>query len=310
MNIIFFGSDDFAAANLQGIVDGTHKVLACVTQPDRPRGRGLQLTPSPVKVCARDNDLAIWQPAGLTEGDIAGELAAYNADLFVVIAYGLLLPPAILDIPHLFCLNAHASLLPKYRGAAPIHWAIINGEAETGVTMIRMTPKLDAGDIISQESIPVEPEDTTATLRSKLAQLSADCLLATLDQIEAGQARFIPQDSSAATYAPKLDKETSRIDWSDPAARINNLIRGLLPKPAAHTFLDGKMIKILRAESTPVSPEAAQPGQILDISPAGILVGTGKGTLLLVEVRPESSRDMTASAFAAGHRIMPGRKFG
>jgi len=311
MKIIFFGSDDFAAVSLQNLaVTGYHQILACVTQPDRPRGRGLQILPSPVKVCARDNDLSIWQPENLTGEDIARELAAYECDLFVVIAYGSILPPNILNIPRLFAINAHASLLPKYRGAAPINWAIINGETETGVTMIRLNSKLDSGDIIAQESIAIEPEDTAGTLRKKLAELSAGCLLQTLDLIETGQAAFVPQDSSAATYAPKLDKDTAHIDWSEPAARINNRIRGLLPKPGAHTFLSGKMVKILSAEATPVAPEAVQPGQILDISAAGILVATGQGTLLIVEVRPESSRDMTASAFAAGHKIMLGQKFG
>jgi len=310
MNIIFFGSDDFAAFNLEQLVNGPHQIKACVTQPDRPKGRGMHVLPSPVKECAREYDLPICQPANLKDDNIMQELAAYQSDLFIVIAYGLILPPAILDIPNLFCLNVHASLLPRYRGAAPINWAIINGETETGITMIRMTPHLDSGDIIAQEAITIDPEDTGATLKEKLAELSAECLIETLDRIEAGQVSFIPQDSSAATYAPKLDKQTAQIDWTDSASRIHNLIRGLLPKPAAHTFLNGTMIKLFSAEATPVSPQAAQPGQILDISPAGILVATGEGTLLIVEVRPESSRNMTASAFASGHQIMLGQKFG
>jgi len=307
MNIVFFGSDDFAAANLEELITQRQQILACVTPPDKARGRGLKVLPCAVKACALKHRIPVHQPDDLKEKSVERTLAAYGADLFVVIAYGKYLPANILAIPKLFAVNAHASLLPKYRGAAPINWAIINGDKATGVSIIRVNEKMDAGDIIARVRVQIEGDDTAETLRKKLVPASAACLLEAIANIEKETVSFVPQNPKDVSYAPKLTKTTGCIVWKKTAPEIHRLIRGLVPWPGAHTRFQNKTLKIV--DSAVVGSRGGaghRPGAVLDISESGILVATGKDSLLLQTVHPESSRVMPAAAFAAGHKIKPG----
>jgi len=310
MKIIFFGSDDFALINLEEIARTSHDIVACVTQPDRSKGRGLKLAASPIKTWALENHVAVLQPQDLNEPKIIQSLNGFEADIFVVIAYGQFLPLQVLRIPKIASINSHASLLPKYRGAAPINWAIINGEKETGVTIIKMNEQMDAGDIIAQAPMKIDGEDTAMTLRAKLAMVSADILLKTMDDLELGRARFTPQDEKQVTLAPKMKKSMGLIDWNKDALTISNLIRGLVPWPSAYTKYNGKLVKVLEASLVPGPIGDAKPGVVMDMSREGILVAAKKDRLLLTKVHPESSKAMSAASFAAGYKIEAGFRMG
>ncbi len=305
MRIIFFGSDDFAATNLEQVLASQHEVVACVTGPDKAQGRGMKLTPSPIKQIAIDRGIPCLQPASLKESAVVDELKAFNADIFVVVAYGRLLTQQILDIPTIFCINVHGSLLPKYRGAAPVNWAILNGDKETGVTVQKMALGLDAGDIIAQEKMAIDDEEDAAQLRARMAVVGAKLLVRILDVVAANIYTLTPQDAAQITYASKLTKEMGKIDWQKSAVVINNQIRGLKPWPSASTSFNGRLLKIISASVVDNFPSGAA-GEVLAIDKRGIAVSTGKGALLIKEVHPEAGKVMPAASFAAGYKIKQG----
>ncbi len=306
MKIIFFGSDDFAAVSLKKLIDSGQKIVAAVTQPDRPKGRGLKVTASVIKVLAQEQGMDCLQPPDFSEPKWAKQLQSYQADLFIVIAYGQILPGRILGIPRLGAINVHASLLPKYRGAAPINWAILKGEKETGVTVIQMNEQMDAGDIVSQSSIAIQENDNAVTLRTKLAVLGADILLDAVTAFEKGQVRRKKQDDRQVSLAPKLTKELGLIDWRLPAAQIHNLVRGLVPWPSAYTYWEGRQLKILETETSKGLATSKQAGEVIEVNEGGVIVQAGRGALLIKKVHLESAKPMEIRTFIAGHKISVG----
>lgn len=309
MNIIFFGSDDFAAIHLEALIGSKHKVLACVTQPDKARGRGMQVSASLVKETALRKNVAVLQPTDLKDDAFVKALKAYNADLFVVIAYGRFLPPVILTLPRTLAINVHSSLLPKYRGAAPINWAVINGEQETGLTIMQVSDKMDAGDIITQENVKISNEDTAMGLRARMMEIGPKLLLKTIDSIEKQTYTLKSQDHKAATLAPKLTKELGHIQWGKPAAVLHNLVRALLPWPTAYTHYQGKLLKILETEVVSEDFCAYQPGEVAKIDKNGFTVATANKGLLVKKVHLESAKPMPAYQFVTGHQLQPGFNF-
>src|SRR5690349_945212 len=295
LRVVFFGTPGFAVPTLEHLVHSHHQVTGVVTQPDRPRGRGQQVTDGPVKALAVALGLPVLQPEKLARDQFESQLQSLNADIGVVAAYGKILPDWLLTTPRLGMINVHASLLPKYRGASPIHRAVINGDAETGVTIMRVVKALDAGAMISKVHVPIGPDDTTTTIESMLAIRGAELLVQTLDAIEAGTAVETPQDESQATYAPKLAKGEGLIDWSAPAAAIHNLVRGLWPWPHAFTYLDG-LRYILHRSRLSSHRGNASPGTIIVASAMkGLHVACGDGAALeLVDVQLEGKRVMNA----------------
>jgi methionyl-tRNA formyltransferase len=309
MRIVFFGSDDFAAVHLTRLLDSKHDVLACVTQPDRPKGRGMKVAESPIKAIAKAKQIPLLQPASLKDEALLTQLQEFNADIFVVVAYGKILPENVLSIPKIFCVNVHGSLLPKYRGAAPINWAIINGDIETGVTVMKMSQILDAGEIIRQAKMAIAPEDTAACLRERMAQLGAETLIEALDDIQAGSHRLLRQDLALVSYAPKLTKELSHISWTESALKIHNLVRGLQPWPGACTNIGLKTIKILQTRVSP-GGQSAVPGTVMAVEKDGMTIAAGKQSLVVLKVQPESGKPMDARSFAAGYKLVAGSKLG
>lgn len=305
MKIIFFGSDDFAGVHLEALLKTSHQIVACVTQPDKPKGRGMKVVFSPIKEIALEHKIPLLQPETLKDSNIISELKAFEADLFVVIAYGRILPQEVLDIPKKMAINVHGSLLPKYRGAAPINWAIINGDRETGVSIIKMNVKMDAGEILSDEKLPIAENDDASTLREKMAQKGKELLLKTISSIEKNTVTLRKQDESRVTIASKLTKELGKINWNQEAVKIHNLIRGLKPWPGAYTFYKGKQLKILSSEIKS-SADQAKPGEVLETGRNGILVQARKQSLLIKEVQLEGSKKMTAAEFLIGHSLLKG----
>jgi len=305
MRLIFMGTPEFALPSLNALHQSGHSILAIVTQPDRPKGRGGHLTPPPAKLMAERLELAVLQPTRMKDPVFLESLRALNPDLIVVVAFGRILPPEILDLPLRGCINLHASLLPKYRGAAPIQWAIINGESETGVTTIQMDPGMDTGDILLHERVAILPKDTAGSLSVRLADHGADLLVRTLKEIEAGTIIPVPQEASAATMAPLIEKEAGEIDWTRPAVEIVNRIRGLSPWPGAYTFYQDVRWRIWKAEFEDRSDDQA-PGTILKSGREGISVATGRGILAIFELQPENGRRMNIREFLAGHSVETG----
>ncbi|MBN1527199.1 MAG: methionyl-tRNA formyltransferase [Candidatus Omnitrophica bacterium] len=311
MNVVFFGTSEFALPSLRELIASRHKVLAVVTQPDRKKGRNLQLMPPPTKVLAETHNIPVCQPEKASSADSVGYLKTLGADLFVVVSFGQILSKELLAIPKTFAINVHGSLLPKYRGAAPTNWAIINGDAASGVTIMKMNERLDEGDIISKEEIPIDKEDTNITLGEKLSELGAKALLGTLDDMaEDRPLRFTPQDHSAASYAPKLKKENGLIKWNEPAARIHDKVRGFLPWPGAYTRFDGKTLKILRTEITSEQLPGRASGEVVDIvKNKGMVVKTGDSALIVTHLQLEGKKVLDTDAFLRGHRIDIGYRF-
>jgi len=307
LRIVFFGTPAFAVPTLDALLSSRHTVVGVVTQPDRPRGRGQKTTPSPVKDTAIAAALAVLQPPSVKTPEFAADLSALEADIAVVAAYGQILTQQLLATPRLGMVNVHASLLPRYRGAAPVHRAIIDGETVTGVTIMRMVKALDAGPMIAVERVPIGAEQTSDALEQHLARVGARLLLATLDDIAAGRSHETPQDDALASYAPRLTKDDGRIDWSWPAVRIHNLIKGLHPWPHAVTFADGTRIILHRARPSDALSTKA-PGTILDASSERVRVATGEGTLDLLEIQAEGKRPMAVRDFLAGHPLTPGTR--
>ena len=309
MKIIFFGSDDFALTHLEKLGASEHEVVACVTQPDKAQGRGLRILASPIKEYAFKNKVPILQPGDLKEQGFTEQLKSYQCDLFVVVAYGKILPQEILALPYLCAMNVHGSLLPQYRGAAPINWAIINGDEETGVSVIKMNSQMDAGDIFAQAKVRIDPHDSAVTLRLKMAPLGAELLLKTINSLEKNAYTLAGQDNHKVTSAPKLTKQLGLIDWNKDAQSIHNLVLGLLPWPAAYTLFAGKMLKILETEVTAGDAGKFQPGQIAKIEKGGFIVTTGRNALLVRKVHPDSSQAMDAKSFISGQRLPVGFQF-
>ncbi|HEX2937783.1 MAG TPA: methionyl-tRNA formyltransferase [Ruminiclostridium sp.] len=311
MRIIFMGTPDFAAASLEKILEGGHDVAAVFTQPDRPKGRGYRLTPPPVKETALNHEIKVHQPLTLKDDETVELIKNYKPECIVVVAYGLILPERVLEVPPLGCINVHASLLPKLRGAAPIQWSIINGEKETGVTTMYMAKGLDTGDMILKSRLDIGPDETFGELHDRLMKIGAETLLKTLTLLEQGKAPREKQDDVLSNYAPMIDKTNSMIDWSKSAQDIHNLVRGLNPFPAAYTLLGGEKFKIISSKLTSGAATDKVPGTVVSSDDSGFLIACGDGRALLVkDVQAQGGKRMTAAAYAHGHGINEKTIFG
>jgi methionyl-tRNA formyltransferase len=317
MKLVFFGTSAFAVPSLRFLHDGSllepFELSAVVTQPDRKSGRGLTVSSSPVKECAVKFNIRVLQPESLLDPDFVGTLKGIRPDLLVVVAYGKIMPEEILSIPSECAINLHASLVPKYRGAAPINRALINGDRTTGVSIIKMEKELDAGPIILQKGIRIDDADDAVTLSDRLSCLGGAMLgkAVTLFEFEQQKLKFVPQDDNKATYARRLKKEDGLIDWNSPAVSIHNAVRGLVPWPCAYTHLRGKMIKVWKT-SIPKTfvDRTGRPGEVLSsLVEDGIVVQTCKGQITILELQMEGGKRMPASLFVRGHRITAGALF-
>jgi methionyl-tRNA formyltransferase len=311
LRILFLGTAELSCASLQALAGNPQfQIAAVVTQPDRPQGRDLKPQPSPVKSLALKLGLPVLQPPRARDEQFIAELRALQPDLVVVVAYGQILPPAILDLPRHGCLNVHTSLLPKYRGAAPIQWAIANGDTGTGVTIMKMDVGLDTGPIVSQRRTAILPADDSVTLHDRLAQLGAELLIQTIPDYVAGKIQPVPQPAEGASHAAKIKKEDGHIDWNQPAQTIWNRLRAFTPWPGAFTFLPGQpkphLLKIWKAE---VIEKSGRVGEILLADKTGIIVGCGKDALRILELQREGGRRMNAAEFLAGHALKVGESF-
>ncbi|MEN6413663.1 MAG: methionyl-tRNA formyltransferase [Veillonellales bacterium] len=305
--IVFMGTPDFAVPCLDMLVREQYDVIAVVTQPDRPQGRGQKLTASPVKQAALHYNLPVLQPEKIKSPDFEARLALLQPDVIVVVAFGQFLSQTILNLPPWGCINVHASLLPQYRGAAPIHWAVIQGEKYTGVTTMYMDSGMDTGDMILKAEVPIEPENTTGDIHDKLKEVGAAVLKKTLTLIKNRQGPRTPQNSKFASYAPLLTRELERIHWSQSAVSIHNLVRGLNPWPGSFCLFQGKSLKIRQTRlAEPGSSAANHPGRISRLTNAGFVVETGQGFIEILVVQPESKRSMNANDYANGYNITVG----
>ncbi|GLU39657.1 methionyl-tRNA formyltransferase [Pseudomonas sp. NBRC 100443] len=282
LRIVFAGTPEFAAEHLKALLDTPHQIVAVYTQPDRPAGRGQKLMPSPVKQLAVQHGLPVLQPPTLRAPEAQAELAALQPDLMVVVAYGLILPQAVLDIPRLGCINSHASLLPRWRGAAPIQRAVQAGDAESGVTVMQMEAGLDTGPMLLKVATPISPEDTGGSLHDRLARLGPPAVVEAIAGLAAGTLKGEVQDDALATYAHKLSKDEAKLDWSRPAVELERAVRAFDPWPVCHTTLNGEPLKVWAAR---LGEGKGEPGKILDASRDGLLVGCGEGSLLLTRVQ-------------------------
>ncbi|MFG1733639.1 methionyl-tRNA formyltransferase [Paenibacillus sp. 843] len=309
MNIVFMGTPAFAVPSLEMLIAEGYSIAAVVTQPDRPQGRKKVLTPTPVKEAALRHGIPVLQPQRLRNPEAVAELAEYKPDLIVTAAYGQILPKSVLDMPALGCLNVHGSLLPAYRGGAPIQRSIINGESVTGITLMYMAEGLDTGDMIARTEVPIEDNDTAGTMFEKLSQAGAELLRRELPRLVKGKVEAEPQDDSKATYAPNLTRDDERIDWSRTSREIYNQIRGLVPYSGGFTLWNGEVFKVWAAakpDSAQKSAGDAQPGTVLGLQEKGIVVKTGDGTLTLLTVQPSGKKAMDAAQFVRGTSLTAG----
>lgn len=303
MKILFMGTPDFAVPSLQALIAAGHEIVGVFTQPDKPKNRGMKLQPPPVKVVALDHDIPVFQPTKLRDGAALETIQSLAPDLIVVAAYGRILPQEILDYPKLGCINVHSSLLPKYRGSAPIHWAILNGDEESGVTIMHMALALDAGDIISQTVTPIDPDETVETLHDRLAHMGAKLLVETVGSIGDGTAVRTPQQEDLVTHAPMLSRALSPMDFTRPARELHNQVRGLIPWPAAVTELGGARCKIF---STSVLEETTgkAPGAVIAADKKGLKLACGGGTVLQInELQADGGKRLKAADYLRGHPI-------
>ncbi len=314
LGLLFFGTPDFAVPSLRELLSTAHRVVGVVTQPDRPRGRGQQTSAGPVKALAASCGLPIFQPERLKDDALVGQLSQLAPDLGVVAAYGRILPPGILALPPLGLINVHASLLPRWRGASPVHRAVMAGDRETGVSIMRIVQALDEGGVFSVVRRAIGADETSEQVERALAELGARALVGVVDALAQGTAVETPQSDSGVTYAARLVRDDGLITWSAPAQAIHNQVRGLHPWPHAFTFLGGSRVIVLRsavASEDPDAPASARPGEILEVGPSGLLVAAGDvRPVRLLQLQAEGRRAVTAREFAAGAKLTPGRRFG
>ena len=313
MRVVFMGTPDFSVPTLEKIIEAGHKVIGVVTQPDKAKGRGKKVLFPPVKEKALEHNLPVYQPKRAREPEFIEQMRELNPDVMVVVAFGQILPKALLDIPKYGCVNVHASLLPKYRGAAPIQWAVIRGEKVSGVTTMQMDVGLDTGDMLMKTEVALAEDETGGSLHDKLSVLGGELLIETLKGLEAGTIQPEKQDDSqTGEYARMLDKALGKVDFSMPAEEIERLIRGLNPWPSAYTFYNGKTMKLWKAKvvSADADGEAAAPGQILSVDKKGFTVQTGAGALRILELQMEGKKRMDAGAFLRGCSMAAGEILG
>lgn len=309
MRIVFLGSGPLGLPTLQALsASPEHEIVLVVTQPDRPAGRGLQPRPTPVKEFAREQNLPLFQPEVINRE--VDRLRRVSPDVIVVVAFGQILSKELLEVPRLGTVNLHASLLPKYRGAAPIQWALLRGERVTGVTTFLLDEGLDTGPILLQREVPISEDDTAGTLERKLAEIGAELMLETLRGLREGTISPTPQDEARVTYAPKVKKEMAKIDWTADARSIFHLIRALEPSPGAYTLYRGRRLKVHRARVADEGAQEGGPGEVVALGPEGPIVQTGRGLLELVQLRPEGRKAMSGPDFARGYRVQVGERLG
>lgn len=309
MKIIFAGTPDFAVPALAALIDAGHQIVMVLTQPDRPAGRGMKLKASPVKILAEQHGLHVFQPETLKDAAVQAEIEQVHADVMIVAAYGLIIPTVILNMPKSGCYNIHASLLPRWRGAAPIHRSILAGDAETGVTIMEVVPALDAGAMVSKGIVPITDTDTTQSLHDTLATMGAELMVQAMQHLaEHGHLASTPQDEALVTYAHKLEKAESAIDWHKSASEISRQIRAFNPFPVAQSYLRGEVCRIWMAAVMSDSPAHAKPGEVVDVHD-GVLVACGKGMLRITELQAPGGKRLSAQAFVQGHNLKVGDKF-
>lgn len=306
MKVVFMGTPDFAVPVLEALIKN-HQVIAVVSQPDKPKGRGKKLQPTPVKAVAEANNIPVYQPERIKDDEFVDFLEKIEADIYVVVAYGQLLSQRILDIPKYGCVNVHGSLLPKYRGAAPIQWSIIDGEEKTGVTIMYMVKKCDAGDMILKKEIKIEPEDTYETLHDKMAPVGAEALIESLDLIEKGEVKAEKQDDELSCYASMITRDMGIIDWSKSSNEIKNKVRGFNPVPAAYTNYGGDILKIFKADILE-GYDNGEIGEILAVDKKkGFVVKTGDGAVMVTEIQAKGGKRMNCADYMRGHEIEVGK---
>ena len=308
------GTPEFAVPVLESLINSRHEVVAAVTQPDRPKGRGKNMQFSPVKECALAHNIPVMQPVNVSVPEVIDELRAYEPELIVVVAFGQFVTKKIREMPKYGCINVHASLLPKYRGAGPIQWAVINGEKESGVTTMYMCREIDKGDMLLKDTVTLDPKETGDSLHDKLSMMGGPLLLKTIDQLENGSAVRIPQCEEESTYAPKLEKTMGNIDWTMDADRIERLVRGLNSWPGTFTKIHGKTVKIwdcdvVRQETLTENQAAATPGTVIVSEKDQLIVKAGNGALSLRMLQPEGKKNMTVDAYLRGYPIAQGELF-
>ena len=307
MKIIFMGTPDFAAASLEALIDSRHEIQAVVTQPDKPKGRKGELTPSPVKVVAEGKGIKVYQPLKVRDEEFVKTLRAYNPDVIVVVAFGQIIPLSILKMPKYGCVNIHGSLLPKYRGAAPIQWAVLDGEKETGITTILMDEGIDTGDILLKKTIQIDTDETSGSLFDKLMALGAETILETLDELEKGSLTPIKQGESPTAYAKMLTKAMGLIDFTRPAKELDCFVRGMDPWPSAYTLLSGKTLKLWKVRAVEGSGKA---GSVINIDKESFTIACGEGAIEVLEVQLEGKKRMSAGDFLKGITLNIGQELG
>lgn len=310
MKILFMGTPQFAVPHLNLLAASGHDVVGVITRPDRPAGRGHRPQEPPVKKAAAELGLRVYQPESLKDPAFRELVTELAPDCICVVAYGAFLPAWLLELPPAGCVNVHPSLLPKYRGAAPIQRAIMNGDAETGVSTMYMSEEMDAGDVILQERVTIGPDDDSGTLHDRLAELGASLLAKTVDLIAEGKAPRHPQDEGLVTFAPKIEAEDEKIDWNRPAAAIDAQVRALRPRPGAYTYYEGRRLKLWRTRPVTGQVAGVRPGEIVAVTRDGFTVATGDGMLDVLEVQPENGKRLVASAFVNGYRLTVGAGLG
>ena len=307
MKIIFMGTPDFAAASLEALIDSRHEIQAVVTQPDKPKGRKGELTPSPVKVVAEEKGIKVYQPLKVRDEEFVETLRAYNPDVIVVVAFGQIIPLSILKMPKFGCVNIHGSLLPKYRGAAPIQWAVLDGEKETGITTILMDEGIDTGDILLKKTIKIDTDETSGSLFDKLMALGAETILETLDELEKGNLTPTKQGESPTVYAKMLTKAMGLIDFTKSAKELDCFVRGMDPWPSAYTLLSGKTLKLWKVRAVEGSGKA---GSVINIDKESFTIACGEGAIEVLEVQLEGKKRMSAGDFLKGSTLNIGQELG
>ena len=307
MKIIFMGTPDFAAASLEALIDSRHEIQAVVTQPDKPKGRKGELTPSPVKVIAKREGIKVYQPLKVRDEEFVKTLRAYNPDVMVVVAFGQIIPLSILEMPKYGCVNIHGSLLPKYRGAAPIQWAVLDGEKETGITTILMDEGIDTGDILLKKTIKIDADETSGSLFDKLMALGAKTILETLDELEKGSLTPTKQGESPTAYAKMLTKTMGLIDFTKPAKELDCFVRGMDPWPSAYTLLSGKTLKLWKVRAVEGGGKA---GSVIEIGKESFTIACGEGAIEVLEVQLEGKKRMSAGDFLKGSTLNIGQQLG